>query len=42
MALKRLAERSYVPTLLTLVAFGLAAYGVYSFAEARYRRVGDG
>ncbi len=41
-ALKRLAERSYGPALLTLLALGLAAYGVYSFAEARYRRVGDG
>ena len=39
---KRLAERSYGPALLTLLALGLAAYGVYSFAEARYRRVGDG
>jgi hypothetical protein len=39
-ALKRLAERSYGPLLLVLVAFGLAAYGLYSFAEARYRRVG--
>lgn len=39
-ALKRLAARSYGPTLLILVAVGLAAYGVYSFAEARFRRVG--
>ena len=38
-ALKRLADRSYGPVLLTVVAFGLAAYGLYSFAEARYRRV---
>jgi hypothetical protein len=38
-ALKRLADRPYGPTLLVLVAFGLAAYGLYSFAEARYRRV---
>ena len=38
-ALKRLAERSYGPALLVLVACGLAAYGIYSFAEARYRRV---
>lgn len=38
-ALKRLADRSYGPGLLVLVAFGLAAYGLYSFAEARYRRV---
>jgi hypothetical protein len=39
-ALKRLAARSFGPTLLCLVAVGLAAYGLYSFAEARYRRVG--
>ena len=39
-ALKRLADRSFGPPVLMLVAFGLAAYGVYSFAEARYRRVG--
>lgn len=39
-ALKRLADRSYGPTLLVLVAIGLGAYGLYSFAEARYRRVG--
>ncbi len=39
-ALKRLADRSYGPALLVVVAFGLAAYGLYSFAEARYRRVG--
>jgi len=38
-ALKRLADRSYGPVLLVIVAFGLAAYGLYSFAEARYRRV---
>jgi len=40
-ALKRLAARSYGPSLLVLVAFGFAAYGLYSFAEARYRRVGS-
>lgn len=39
-ALKRLAERPYGPTLLVAVAVGLAAYGLFSFAEARYRRVG--
>ncbi len=37
--LKRLAERSFGPELLLAVALGLAAYGVYSFAEARYRTV---
>lgn len=41
-ALKRLAARSYGPALLTALALGLAAYGLYSLAEARYRRVGDG
>ena len=38
--LRRLADRPYGPTLLVAVAIGLAAYGLYSFAEARYRRVG--
>lgn len=38
-ALKRLAATSMGPGLLTAVAAGLAAYGVYSLAEARYRRV---
>jgi hypothetical protein len=40
-ALKRLADRQYGPALLTVVAFGFAAYGLYSVAEARYRRVGS-
>jgi len=40
-ALKRLADRSYGPPLLAVVAFGFGAYGLYSFAEARYRRVGS-
>jgi hypothetical protein len=39
-ALKRLADRSYGPALLLAVAAGLAAYGLYSLAESRYRRVG--
>ena len=39
-ALKRLADRSYGPALLLAVAAGLAAYGLYSLGEARYRRVG--
>lgn len=38
-AIKRLADRSYGPTLLILVALGLGAYGLYSFVEARYRRI---
>lgn len=40
-ALKRLADRSFGPALLALVAFGFAAYGLYSLAEARFRRVGS-
>lgn len=39
--LKRLATRSYGPTLLVVVAVGLAAYGIYSLGEARFRRVGS-
>lgn len=38
-ALKRLAAGPFGPTVLILVALGLAAYGLYSLAEARYRRV---
>ncbi len=40
-ALKALADRSFGPALLAVVALGLIAYGLYSFAEARYRRVGS-
>ncbi|HEX3621999.1 MAG TPA: DUF1206 domain-containing protein [Acidimicrobiales bacterium] len=40
-ALKRLADRSFGPPLLALVALGFLAYGLYSLAEARYRRVGS-
>jgi len=38
-ALKRLEATQQGPLLLTGVAAGLAAYGLYSFAEARYRRL---
>jgi hypothetical protein len=38
-ALRRLAAREYGPVLLSIVALGLGAYGLYSFAEARYRRL---
>lgn len=38
-ALNALAEQPYGPYLLALVALGLAAYGVYMFVEARYRRM---
>lgn len=41
-ALKRLADRPHGPWLLALVAVGLFTYGLYSFVEARYRRVMEG
>lgn len=39
-ALEELLKQPSGPWLLAIVALGLLAYGVYSFAEARYRRVG--
>jgi len=39
-ALRTLAQQPFGPLLLGIVALGLVAYGVYSFVEARYRRVG--
>lgn len=39
-ALMELLKQPAGPWLLAIVALGLLAYGVYSFAEARYRRVG--
>ncbi len=38
-ALKTVEDQAFGPFLLTLVAAGIAAYGVYSFARARYARV---
>jgi hypothetical protein len=38
-ALHTLREQPMGPFLLTMVAIGLVAYGVYSFARARYARV---
>ena len=38
-ALRTLAEQDYGTLLLTLVALGIAAYGVFSFIQARYRKV---
>jgi hypothetical protein len=32
--------RPFGPVLLGILALGLIAYGVYSFVEARYRRLG--
>jgi Domain of Unknown Function (DUF1206) len=39
-ALKELLLQPFGPILLVIVALGLIAYGLYSFAEARYRRIG--
>jgi Na+/proline symporter len=39
-ALIALVQQPFGPWLLGLVALGLIAYGVYSFVEARYRRLG--
>ena len=41
-ALQELLRQPFGPILLAIVALGLIAYGVYSFVEARYRRVGRG
>jgi hypothetical protein len=38
-ALKRFADASHGNAILVAIALGLAAYGLYSLAEARYRRV---
>ncbi len=38
-ALSELLHLSFGPLLLGIVALGLIAYGVYSFVEARYRRL---
>lgn len=35
-----LQQQPFGPLLLGIVALGLIAYGIYSFVEARYRRVG--
>jgi hypothetical protein len=40
-ALRRLADGTFGPVLLCLVALGVLGFGVYSMIEARYRRVTD-
>jgi len=37
--LRSFAAASYGPVLLVLMALGLAAFGVYSWGEARWRRL---
>jgi hypothetical protein len=38
-ALKTLASHSYGPWLLGLIALGIAAFGVFCFSQAKYRKV---
>jgi Domain of Unknown Function (DUF1206) len=38
-ALEKIAHQRYGPFLLVLVAAGLCAFGLYSIADARYRRI---
>lgn len=38
-ALTTLAQASYGPILLGIVSAGLIGFGLYSFADARYRKV---
>jgi hypothetical protein len=38
-ALRKLVQTSYGPVLLSVVATGLLCYALFSFVEARYRRV---
>jgi hypothetical protein len=38
-ALAKLAHQTYGTVLLLIVAAGLVAFGIYSIADARYRRV---
>ena len=38
-ALKTLASHAYGNWLLALIAFGFAAFGVFCFAQGKYRKV---
>ncbi len=40
-ALGEIAQQSWGPIVLTLVAIGLLAYGAFAFLESRYRKVGS-
>lgn len=40
-ALGEVAQESWGPAVLTLVALGLLAYGTFAFVESRYRKVGS-
>ena len=38
-ALREVVHAPYGPVLVVAVALGLAAYGLFSFGEARYRQI---
>ena len=40
-SLRNVAVESWGPFVLMVTAIGLAAYGLFSFVEARWRRVFD-
>jgi hypothetical protein len=40
-ALQEIAAETWGQLVLTMVAIGLLAYGVFAFVESRYRRVGS-
>jgi len=40
-ALQELAQESWGPIVLTLIALGMLAYAAFAFLESRYRRVGS-
>lgn len=40
-ALREVSQAAYGQVLLSLVALGLLAYGLFAFIEARYRRIGS-
>ncbi len=40
--LKTMAQATFGQVILALTAFGLTCYGLYSFAEARYRQLDQG
>ena len=39
LTLKEVADATYGQWLLVLLALGMVAFGLYSFAEARWRRI---
>ena len=38
-ALKKIVERRFGPAMLVVVALGLLCFGLFSFVEARYRKI---